>query len=96
MYFFFNPASRVLRRHRNPCQDGAREAQHMAIKSVDSEKKEPKLLDRIREAARVRHLSLRTEKAYVHWARRYILDWGVPAPSPSRAGHPEGFSRREP
>jgi integron integrase len=34
---------------------------------------EPKLLDRVREAARVRHLSLRTEKAYVHWIRRYIL-----------------------
>lgn len=53
----------------------------MAIESGDSQKKEPekkkpKLLDRIREAARVRHLSLRTEKAYVHWARRYILFHG--------------------
>lgn len=53
----------------------------MAIQSPDVEKrepdrKEPKLLDRIREAARVRHLSLRTEKAYVHWARRYILFHG--------------------
>lgn len=48
----------------------------MAIESRDFEKKEPKLLDRIREAARVRHLSLRTEKAYVQWARRYILFHG--------------------
>ena len=43
---------------------GARQAEDMAIKTVDSEEKEPKLLSRIREAARVRHLSLRTEKAY--------------------------------
>jgi len=40
------------------------------------EKREPKLLDRVREAMRVRHLSLRTEKTYVHWIRRYILFHG--------------------
>lgn len=49
----------------------------MAIQiPADGEKREPKLLDRVREAARVRHLSLRTEKAYVHWAKRYILFHG--------------------
>jgi integron integrase len=37
------------------------------------EKREPKLLDRVRDALRVRHMSLRTEKAYLHWIRRYIL-----------------------
>lgn len=37
------------------------------------ETKPPRLLDRVREALRVRHLSLRTEKAYLHWIRRYIL-----------------------
>jgi integron integrase len=41
-----------------------------------SSAKEPKLLDRVREAARVRHLSLRTERAYVQWIRRYILFHG--------------------
>lgn len=40
------------------------------------EKREPKLLDRVREALRVRHMSLRTEKAYLHWIRRYILFHG--------------------
>ena len=40
------------------------------------EKREPKLLDRVREAVRVRHMSLRTEKAYVHWVKRYILFHG--------------------
>ncbi len=33
----------------------------------------PKLLDRIRHAARLRHLSPRTEDSYVTWARRFIL-----------------------
>ena len=33
----------------------------------------PKLLDRVRAVARVRHLSLRTEQAYSDWIRRFIL-----------------------
>jgi hypothetical protein len=33
----------------------------------------PKLLDRVRSAARLRHLSLRTEEAYADWIRRYTL-----------------------
>jgi integron integrase len=34
---------------------------------------QPRLLDRVREAIRARHYSLRTEEAYVAWARRFIL-----------------------
>jgi integron integrase len=41
--------------------------------AVQEEKREPKLLDRVRDALRVRHMSLRTEKSYVNWIRRYIL-----------------------
>jgi len=33
----------------------------------------PKLLARVRDAARLRHLAASTEKAYVHWAKRYVL-----------------------
>ena len=33
----------------------------------------PKLLDRVRAVARLRHLSLRTEQAYSDWIRRFIL-----------------------
>ena len=33
----------------------------------------PKLFDRVRAVARVRHLSLRTEQAYSDWIKRYIL-----------------------
>ena len=36
----------------------------------------PRLLDRVREAIRVRHYSLRTEEAYVAWIRRFILFHG--------------------
>jgi integron integrase len=34
---------------------------------------EVKLLDRVRDAIRTRHYSRRTEEAYVHWIRRYIV-----------------------
>ena len=33
----------------------------------------PKLLDQVRTAIRLRHYSLRTEKAYVQWIKRFIL-----------------------
>jgi hypothetical protein len=35
-----------------------------------------RLLKQIRQAARVRHLSRRTEDCYVQWARRYVLFHG--------------------
>lgn len=37
---------------------------------------EPRLLDQVRDALRVRHYSLRTEEAYLHWIRRFILFHG--------------------
>lgn len=36
-------------------------------------KPKPKLLDQVREAIRTRHYSIRTEKAYTQWIRRFIL-----------------------
>jgi integrase len=41
----------------------------------------PRLLDRVRAAARLRHYSPRTEKAYVAWARRYVLFHGKRHPA---------------
>lgn len=35
--------------------------------------KKPKLLDQVRERCRVKHYSIRTEKTYVHWIKRFIL-----------------------
>lgn len=36
----------------------------------------PRLLDRVREVIRIKHYSIRTEQAYLHWIRRYILFHG--------------------
>jgi integron integrase len=46
-----------------------------------------RLLDRVREAIRTRHLSPRTEEAYVFWIRRYIVFHG--RRHPSELGAPE-------
>jgi site-specific recombinase XerD len=42
---------------------------------------EPKLLDRMRSLMRTMHYSIRTEDAYVQWARRFILFHGKRHPS---------------
>jgi integrase len=34
---------------------------------------QPRLLERVRSVARLRHLSLRTEQAYSDWIRRFVL-----------------------
>lgn len=39
---------------------------------MDGER-QPRLLDQVRERCRVKHYSLRTERAYAHWIRRFIL-----------------------
>ncbi|HSN87741.1 MAG TPA: site-specific integrase, partial [Thermoanaerobaculia bacterium] len=46
-----------------------------------SGRREPRLLDRLSEAIRARHMSKRTEEAYVQWVRRYILFHGRRHPS---------------
>lgn len=43
--------------------------------------KPPKLLDRMREALRVRHCSYRNEQAYLDWARRSMLFHGKRHPA---------------
>lgn len=45
------------------------------------EMREPRLLDRVREALRVRHMSKRTEEAYLQWIRRFILFHGKRHPA---------------
>lgn len=37
---------------------------------------QPRLLDQVRDSLRRRRYSLRTEKVYVHWIRRFILFHG--------------------
>jgi hypothetical protein len=50
-----------------------------------------KLLDQVRAAIRVRHYSIRTEHAYVDWARRYILFHGKRHPADMGAEHVQAF-----
>jgi len=51
----------------------------------------PKLLDRVRDAIRTRHYSRRTEEAYVHWIRRYIVFHGKKHPAEMGAGEISRF-----
>ena len=52
-----------------------------------SPSRQPKLLDRLREALRSRHYSRRTEQTYRHWVKRFIFFHNVPAPrGDGRAG----------
>ena len=46
-----------------------------------------RLMDRVREAIRVRHYSRRTEEAYTHWIRRFIVFHGK--------RHPDELGNRE-
>lgn len=51
----------------------------------------PKLLDQVRDAIRARHYSRRTEEAYAHWIRKYILFHGKRHPRELTAGHVTAF-----
>ena len=48
---------------------------------------QPRLLDRVRNAIRVRQYSMATERAYLGWTRRFILFHGK--------RHPEGMGKTE-
>ncbi|HSD59602.1 MAG TPA: integron integrase [Burkholderiales bacterium] len=43
--------------------------------------KKPRLLEQMREAIRYRHYSYRTEQAYLHWVKRFILFHGKRHPA---------------
>ncbi len=51
----------------------------------------PKLLDQLRAEIRVRHYSIRTEQAYVDWARRFILFHNKRHPKDMGAGELRDF-----
>jgi integron integrase len=50
-----------------------------------------KLIDRLRHSIRLRHFSLRTEKAYVDWVRRYIRHHRLRHPAEMGAAEIEAF-----
>jgi integron integrase len=51
----------------------------------------PRLLSRVRSAIRERHFSPRTEEAYVHWIRRFIVFSGLRHPADLGAEHLSAF-----
>jgi len=53
----------------------------VSTQPASAQRTEPKLLDRVREAVRLRHYSRRTEEAYVTWIRRFIIFHGKKHPS---------------
>lgn len=56
-----------------------------------SDSRPPRLLDAVREAIRARHLSPRTEEAYVHWIRRFIVHHGKRHPRELGAAEVKAF-----
>jgi integron integrase len=63
----------------------------MEQKPIDAEPTRPRLLDRVREALRIRHYSPRTEEAYVYWIRRFIFFHGKRHPDAMGAGEITAF-----
>jgi len=51
----------------------------------------PKLLDQVRTLMRLKHLSLRTEEAYVGWIKRFIIFHGKRHPQEMGAAEITGF-----
>ncbi|APV48907.1 integrase [Betaproteobacteria bacterium GR16-43] len=43
---------------------------------VQSPQSEPRLLDQVRHGIRMRHYSIRTERTYVHWIKRFVVFHG--------------------
>jgi integron integrase len=56
-----------------------------------SSTKPKKLLDQLRDAIRIKHYSYSTEKAYAHWAKRYILFHNKRHPAEMGAQEIEAF-----
>ncbi len=59
----------------------------MAQKASES----PKLLDQVRGKIRLKHYSIRTEQAYLHWIKRFILFYGKRHPREMGPAQVEAF-----
>lgn len=62
----------------------------MTLASADGAS-QPRLLDVVRQSARARHFSPRTEDAYVSWIRRFVLHHGKRHPRELNAEHVIAF-----
>ena len=66
-------------------------AGHLVREAGPAEAPKPRLLDRVRQAIGARHYSRRTEKAYVHWIKRYIFFHGKRHPAEMGAAEVTAF-----
>jgi len=86
------PADPVLKIEGN--LDGG-SAQPISDKNVAlAEKSEPRLLEQVRDRLRLKHYSLRTEKTYLYWIRRFIFSTGKRHPRTMGGVEVEGFLTR--
>lgn len=69
------------------------DATHATVKSDTPAgvKRQPKLLDRVRDRIRVKHYSRSTEKTYLYWIRWYIHHHGLRHPQDMGAAEVEAF-----
>jgi integron integrase len=75
-----------------PLKDGNGAGRPPALPALDPVAPPPlRLLDQVRERARYRHYSYRTEQAYVMWVRRFVLFHGKQHPSMLGAAEVEAF-----
>ncbi len=51
------------------------EREQAAVSGMPAQAREPRLLEQVSARMRLKHYSLRTERAYVYWIRRYIRAW---------------------
>src|SRR5215813_3481261 len=49
------------------------EPEKVHVKDTHGPRPQPKLLERARDIIRLKHYSIRTERTYLNWMRRYIL-----------------------
>ena len=64
---------------------------HLPTAAGDAPPRQPKLLERLRIHLRTRHYSIRTEQAYIDWARRFIVYHGKRHPQDMGAAEVEAF-----
>jgi len=62
-----------------------------SVITPDEAMPEAKLLDQVRQAARLKHFSLRTERAYAQWVYRFVLDHGKRHPREMGAREIQAF-----
>ena len=59
--------------------------------TINTPIRQPRLLELVREALRLRHYSLRTEQAYAYWVKRFVLFHRKRHPGEMGAAEVESF-----